>query len=93
MKRAIEARVEENGGDKGGIEFDMGAEGFVEMLGYPCLTASYETYGGAWEEVYLCVFTDDFTFDVILGVMSKYSDDYEGQTEDWFRSLKFVNAE
>lgn len=35
MKRAIEARVEENGGDKGGIEFDMVAEGFVETLGYP----------------------------------------------------------
>ena len=37
------------GGEKDGIELDIDVEGFVQMLGHPCLSAPYETYGGALE--------------------------------------------
>ena len=41
----------------------------------------------------LCVFTGDLAFEVILGVMPKYSNGCDGQAEDRLRGLKFANAE
>ena len=94
-KKTIEKFVEINNGDAGGIEFDENAGAFAEMLTYPVITAKYKVSGDGEprQGMYLCVFTDEFTFVVLWeaepGSVGKYKDQLEG----WFHNLKFVNAE
>jgi lipocalin len=93
MKESIAESVTENGGDAEDIDFDDEAEGFSEMLSYPCMSAEYEI--GEEEDAkryaVVGVFTDEYVFLVHMAVAADSFDDYSGRTEGWFRSMKLVD--
>ena len=93
VKKRVEESFKENGGDPDDIEFDMSAEEFAEILGYPCMVAKHEADEGESLVMSLHVFTEECSFEVQLALKSESADKYEDQIEGWFRNLKFVNAE
>jgi hypothetical protein len=100
IKRNIEKRVENEGGDPDEIQFDMTAEEFSGILGSPCMLALYKTDADDEQMgLNLCVlsvFTDEHTFVVALeapagGLPEGGDDEDEYDMGDWFRSLKLVD--
>jgi lipocalin len=93
MKESIAESVTESGGDAEEIDFDDEAEGFSEMLSYPCMSAEYEIGedGDAKRYAVVGVFTDEYVFLVQMAVAEGSLDDYSGRTEGWFKSMKLVD--
>jgi hypothetical protein len=93
MKESIAESVTENGGDAEDIDFDEEAEGFSEMLSYPCMSAEYEIGEDEDAKRYAVVgvFTDEYVFLVHMAVAADSFDDYSGRTAGWFRSMKLVD--
>ena len=68
------------------------AREFTEVLTYPCATAEYAT--GANEDSRmnsaLFIFTDLYTFEVLVSIPLDSYDDYREKSRAWLASLKFV---
>ena len=94
MRKNMEKRVADEGGDPDEIQFDMAAEEFADILGVPCMLAAYKTGGDDDERtiVNLCVFTDRHTFVVSVEAPTDVLIEKDRDMEKWLLSLKFVNG-
>jgi hypothetical protein len=93
LKESIAESVTQSGGDAEDIDFDDEAEGFSEMLSYPCITAEYEIGEDedAKRSAVVGVFTDEYVFLVHITVAADSFDDYSDRVEGWLRSIRLVD--